>query len=104
MVRSIWAGPRMSIELTSMPTNGATDWRTANCPVSCTGIAENCCVGHAWRNLLEQFQPLSAQVVFKHHKAGGVGARLREALDQARPHRVGSDDKHYGNGLAGFQR
>jgi hypothetical protein len=30
------------------------------------------CDSNAWRNLLEQFQPLSTQVVFKHHKAGSI--------------------------------
>jgi hypothetical protein len=74
---------------------------TANWPIPT--IAENCRVRHVWRNLLEQFQPLSAQVVFKHHKAGGVGARPRQAFDEARPHRVGSDDKHDGNGAGDFQ-
>src|SRR6516165_5754252 len=50
----------------------------------------------------EQFQPLSTQVVLKHHKAGGVGARLRQTFDKARPNRVGNDDKHNGNGAGGF--
>src|SRR5260370_39067733 len=58
---------------------------------------------HACRNLLEQFKPLSTQVVFKHHKTGGVGTRLRQALDETRPHGVGDDDKHDGDGVGDFQ-
>src|SRR5262245_39597898 len=42
--------------------------------VSKTGIAKNGRLLHARRELPEQFQPLSAQVVLKHHEAGGVAA------------------------------
>jgi len=35
------------------------------------------------RDLLEQFQPLRAQPVFELHEAGGVAARLGQALDEA---------------------
>jgi hypothetical protein len=39
---------------------------------------------NAWRNLLEQFQPLSSQVVFKHHKAGSIAVlTLEDAIDVA---------------------
>ena len=49
----------------------------ANWPIPSSDgrIAKDRRVLHAWGDLLEQFQLLSAQVVFKHHKAGGVTAR-----------------------------
>src|SRR5262249_653040 len=38
---------------------------------------------HAWRDLLEQFQPLHSHGEFHGHEAGDVASRPRQALDQA---------------------
>jgi hypothetical protein len=39
------------------------------------GIANNCCSPHAWRDLLQQFQPLAPNTEFVRREAGDVAAR-----------------------------
>jgi len=46
---------------------------------------------HARRDLLEQFQPFSAQAVFENHEAGGVAARPRQTIDKAGSDWIGGD-------------
>ena len=41
------------------------------------------------RDLFEQLQPFPAQAVFELHKAGGVAARPRQAVDEAGADRIG---------------
>jgi hypothetical protein len=53
------------------------------------GIAKHRRPRDAWRDLLEQLQPLPAQTVFELHEAGGVAARPRQAFHEAGADRVG---------------
>src|SRR5262249_20486996 len=66
-------------------------------------IAKNCRVRYVWRNLLEQFQPLSTQVVLKHHKAGSVAARPRQTFNNSGADGVWHNDKDNWNGASSFQ-
>ena len=50
--------------------------------------------GHTWRDLFQQFQPFSAEGVFRSHEAGDVAARLRQAVDEAGPDRIAGDREH----------
>jgi hypothetical protein len=60
---------------------------------------------HAWRNLLEQFQPFPAHAVFEQSKTGGIAARPRQALDEAGADRVDHIDEHDRDGVGRlFQR
>src|SRR3974377_429897 len=45
-------------------------------------------------NLLEQFKPFSTQAIFELHEAGGIAARLRQALDETGADWIGDDRKH----------
>src|SRR5215831_21224645 len=47
------------------------------------GIANNCCSRHAWRDLLEQFQPLASYTEFVRRESGDVAARPCEAIDKS---------------------
>src|SRR6516165_4974669 len=102
---SISADARRSIGLTSMPTDGATDWMTVNWPIpaATTGSRRTAACVTLGAISLSSSNHFPHKLVLKHHKAGGVGARLRQAFDKARPHRVRDDDKHDGNGVGGFQ-
>ena len=89
--RSISPASRTLIGLTSIPNDGATDWMTANWPIPAVygGIPKDRRSRHARRDLFEQFQPFPAQAVFELHKAGGVAARPRQAIDEAGADRIG---------------
>ena len=54
----------------------------------CVGIAKDRHARHAGRDLLEQFQPFSADAVFEKHETGGVAARARQAVDEAGGDRI----------------
>ena len=90
--RSISAASRTLIGLTSTPSDGATDWITANWPIPAGygGIPKNRHSRHARRDLLEQFKPFSTQTVFKLNKAGNVSTRPRHALDETRADGIGT--------------
>jgi hypothetical protein len=47
-----------------------------------------------WRDLFEQFQPFSADTVFKGHEAGDVAARLRQAVYEAGTDRISDGCEH----------
>ena len=67
------------------------------------GIAKHCRLRHARRDLLEQFQPFSAQAVVKHHKAGRVAAGPRQLLDKTGTHRVDDDREYDRHGMGRFK-
>ena len=79
--------------LNSTPSDGATAWMTANWPMpgAMVGIPKDRRSRHARRDLFEQFQPFPAHAVFENHKAGGVAARPRQAIDVAGADRIGDD-------------
>ena len=83
--RSISPASRTSTGLTSIPSDGATAWITANWPIPrCGWIPKDCRSRHARRDLLEQLQPFPAHAVFKLHKTGGVAARPRQDFRRSR--------------------
>src|SRR5262249_14876882 len=49
---------------------------------------------HAGANFFKQFQPFCGDGIFEDGKAGGVAARVRQALDVAGPDRVSDKRKH----------
>ena len=78
------------------------DWIAPSWPARGDGrIAKDRHLGHARCDFLEQFEPLSADAVFKDGKAGGVAARARQALDVAAPDGVG-DLHEYDRYVAGL--
>src|SRR6516164_967743 len=60
--------------------------------------------GHVWRDLLEKFQPFAAQIVFEHHEARRVAARLRQALDIAVTDRIGNVREYDRHGTGCLQQ
>ena len=60
-------------------------------PAVVVGIAKDRHSRHAWRDLLEQFEPFPAHAVFELRKAGGVAARPRQAVDEAGGDRIDDD-------------
>src|SRR5262245_31221057 len=48
------------------------------------GITKDCRSRHARRDLLEHLHPFPTQAVFEYEKTGGIAARPRQALDEAR--------------------
>jgi hypothetical protein len=53
---------------------------------------------YAGGNLFKQFQPFSGDGIFEDGKAGGVAARVRQAIDVASPDRVSDKRKHNRHG------
>jgi hypothetical protein len=104
--RSISAGSRTLIGLTSTPTAGATAWMIANCPIPWVrlGIAEDRRARNPRGNLLEQFHPLPAQSVLEQHEAGGVASRLRQAFDHSPADRIGDGREHNRHGAGHLQQ
>ena len=92
MARSISPASRTSTGFNSTPSDGATAWIAANWPIpSADGaIPKDRRSRHAWRDLLEQFQPFRAHAVFERGEAGGVAARPRQAVDEAGADRIGT--------------
>jgi len=56
------------------------------------------------RRLLEQLKPLSAQVVIELEEAGGVAARLRHAIGNARANRIDGLREHDRHAAARLQQ
>ena len=85
-----------------MPTDGATDWMTANWPIpaGCGGIPKDRRSRHARRDLLEQFRPFRGQTVFELHEAGGIAARPRQAIDEAGADWIGDDHEYDRHGAS----
>ena len=79
---------------------------TANWPIPAGygGIPKDRRSRHARRDLLEQLQPFPAQAVFELHKAGGVAARPRQAIDEAGADRIGDDREHDRHGAGRLQQ
>jgi len=73
-----------------MPIAGAAAWITTNCPIPADmpGSRKHCCTGNVGCDLLQQFQPLSTQVIFELHEACDVAARLRQTIDKSRADRI----------------
>jgi hypothetical protein len=59
---------------------------------------------NARRDLLEQFKPFPAQIIFEQEEAGGVAAGPRQALDEAGADRVYEDHEHDRHGAGHFQQ
>ena len=81
----ISAASRTLTELTSIPTEGATDWNDSELahPIGHGRILRTPTGSHARRDLLEQFQPFSTQIVFELRKAGSVAAADRVSTKPA---------------------
>ena len=98
MARSISDVSRTLIGLTSTPSDGATDWMTANWPIPAgRWVPKDRRSRYVWRDLLEELQPFAAQTVFELHKARRVSTRPRQAIDETGADRVGhegEDDRH----------
>ena len=76
--------------------DGLNDGKLARSP-ALRRVAKHRDPGHTWRDLFQQFQPFSAEGVFRSHEAGDVAARLRQALDEASADRIGDpheDHRH----------
>jgi hypothetical protein len=58
------------------------------------GIAQNRDAADARRDFFEQLEPFRSNGVFEHKKAGGIPARPRQALDQARAYRIDNPGEH----------
>ena len=86
MARSISAASRMLMGLTSTPTDGATAWIAANWPIPEGTSADPAGLRRVSRrrDFLEQLQPFAAQAVFELDESGGVAARPRQAVNEAR--------------------
>src|SRR5262245_46112527 len=67
------------------------------------GISKDCHSRYTRRDLLQQFQPFSAQAVFVRHEAGSVAARPRQAVDEACTDRIADNWEHDRHG-AGCQQ
>jgi hypothetical protein len=63
-------------------------------PGALRGIPNDRNSRHAWRNLLEQFQPFTAHAEFEIGKAGDVAARARQAIDKAGSDRISGLSEH----------
>ena len=70
------------------PRRRRLDHRELADPGRVGGITKDRCPRHAWRDLLEQFQPFAAQTVFQHQKAGRVAARPRQTFDEPGADRI----------------
>ena len=104
--RSISATSRMSIGLTSTPTDGATAWITRELadPGGRSRDPKDGHPRHAGRDLLEQLKPFSGHAVFERDEPGDVAARPREALDEAGADRIGDDREHDRHGARRLQQ
>src|SRR5215475_6859083 len=58
------------------------------------GISNDANSGHVRRNLLKELQVFCGQIVFIIHEAGGVAARMGEAIDDAGSDRIGDGSEH----------
>src|SRR5262245_40281000 len=58
------------------------------------GITKHCRSCHAWRNLLEQFQPFTGQAVLKLHEACDIATWPRKTFDEILAGRVDNHCEH----------
>ncbi len=96
MARSIWDGSRVSIGRSSTPSDGAAAWRAPNSalPAGLAGFPDYDGARQLRRDLLEELQPLSAQIVFEIHETGGVASRLGQRIDDTGTDRIGNAHKY----------
>ena len=58
---------------------------------------------HCRRNFPKQLGPLPGQTVLKLHKAGGVSARMSQAVDKPRADRIRNVNEDHGNAAREFE-
>jgi len=69
-----------------------------------SGVSNDGRSRHAWRNLLQQFQPFPAHAVFKREETSGVAPWPRQAIDEPGSDRIGNHHEHDREGAGDLQQ
>ena len=59
---------------------------------------------HAWRDLLEQFQPFTSHTELEIHEPSGIATWPRQAVDEAGSDRIADDREHDRHGAGRLQQ
>src|SRR5262245_1274281 len=79
--------------------------RRTGCSSGCGLVPDDGSARCVRRDLLEQFQPFSAQAVLELHEAGGISSRLGQAFDKPSADRISNgreNDRHRASCLCQF--
>ena len=104
--RSISPASRRLTGLTSIPTDGATDWMMANWPMPAvmSGSRRTAARVTPGAVCLSSSSHFPAQVVFELKKAGHIAARPRQIIDEAGADRIGDLHEHDRHGAGRLQQ
>ena len=68
------------------------------------GLSQHSYTGNCRRDLLEQFEPLTTQSIFKRTEPGSIASRSSETIDETCADRIRNNRKHDGYGTCSLQQ